>query len=306
MDETMRQRIQVNRRHFAFAAALAPLIPVVSRLMPLAEQQTFPAEALIRGENVRVRAQPTNDAANNAILQRGDLVILTGPIETHPDGQFYPVQVPGSGVTGWVLWLFINPTSITPVSGVAVTSLPTQVVIEQPTVVEVVAPTPTPTKKAGGNQKQQGGTKQQGGNQKQQGGNQQQSGNQKQGGNRQQNAQETPTPRSPEPTPTPQNVEATPSAQRVMVSGSGASTTDPFNLVAGKYKVSASMKTTGPSGFKAVLHGPNQFSNTLFDQNIDTAQNWTASTDLTLDQGGQFTVDVTKADAAWRIRFVPA
>jgi hypothetical protein len=106
----------MNRRQFALVAAAVVLLVTQSPPCRLVAQPQFPANAIIRGENVRVRAEPTENAINTAILQRGDAVILTGQVETHPDGAFYPVEVPGSGVSGWVLVLFISPDRIEPVS----------------------------------------------------------------------------------------------------------------------------------------------------------------------------------------------
>jgi hypothetical protein len=269
------------RWRFAIVIAAVLVLPALVVIAPIAAQNQFPANALIRGENIRVRAEPARDAANNAILQRGDAIILTGPLETHPDGEFYPVQVPGTGATGWILALFIDPASIAPGVVTEVVVQPTaapaaepnvQVVVEQPTQVVVEAqPTAapvaeaTPAARAGRRNRDRA------------------------------NPRETQPPATPETSP-----------EKVVVSGEGATTSDPVTLVAGKYRVSAAMTVETATGFSAVLNGPNQFSETLFDETIDTPQDWTAETNLRVAETGDYTVTVSNANASWKIRFVPA
>src|SRR5690554_2759374 len=77
-----------------------------------AQEVTFPASAVIRGENVRLRAEPSFDAEELEILQRGDAVTITGePVAAEGD-EFYPVDFAKSGESGWVRTVFINPDSL--------------------------------------------------------------------------------------------------------------------------------------------------------------------------------------------------
>jgi hypothetical protein len=137
----------MNRRRFISAAIAASVASANDSSIPVAAQQQFPARATIRGENVRVRAEPADAAANNAVLQRGDAIILMGPLEAHPDGEFYPVEVPSTGATGWVLWVFIDPRTIAPME---------DVVIEEPPV-ETPEPEPTEEPNGGGRRRRGGG-----------------------------------------------------------------------------------------------------------------------------------------------------
>jgi hypothetical protein len=91
------------------------LITLISALaFSAAAQSPFPASALIRGENVWVRAQPAEDTTVLAFLQRGDVVTLTGPAVAADGATFYPVAVDGVADGGWVRELFIRPSGIMP------------------------------------------------------------------------------------------------------------------------------------------------------------------------------------------------
>lgn len=77
-------------------------------------QQAFPAEAVIRGENVWLRTDPAEETQVIAYLQRGDTVTITDEAIAGDDDEFYPVDVVTTGETGWVRRLFIDPQSIAP------------------------------------------------------------------------------------------------------------------------------------------------------------------------------------------------
>jgi hypothetical protein len=272
----------MKRWRIAIASALLLLLLAGTPLTPLAAQNQFPANAVIRGENIRVRAEPAANAVDNAILQRGEPIILTGDLEAHPEGEFYPVQVPATGATGWILWLFIDPTSIVPAAPApapAPAAEPTVVpVVEPPEVVVDVPPAepappaaePAPPAAEPAPPEDESGRRNR---------------------DRPDRQQEPPADAAPE---------------RVVVSGDGTSVSDPINLVAGRYQAMASMQVDDFSGFIAILHGPNDYSETLFNEMIDTPQEWTAETVVTVDQDGEYFVEVTNTDASWRIRFVPA
>ena len=73
---------------------------------------TYPADAVIRGENIRLRVEPAEDSADVAILQRGDAIIVTAE-STRANGEdFFPVEVVLTGATGWIRALAVDPRSI--------------------------------------------------------------------------------------------------------------------------------------------------------------------------------------------------
>jgi hypothetical protein len=81
-----------------------------------AAQQDYPVSATIRGENIWLRAEPAEDTEVLAYLQRGDQIEVTGD-PTAADGDvFSPVDVVGSGETGWVRELAVDPRSFTSVA----------------------------------------------------------------------------------------------------------------------------------------------------------------------------------------------
>jgi hypothetical protein len=278
----MGKDVRMKRWLIAIASAFLLLLLAGAPLTPLAAQNQFPANAVIRGENIRVRAEPAANAVDNAILQRGEPIILTGDLEAHPEGEFYPVQVPTTGATGWILWLFIDPTSIVPAAPApapAPAAEPTVAPVVEPPEVVVDVPPAEPAPPAA-----------------------------------------EPAPPAAEPAPPedesgrrnrdrPDRQQEPPAdavPERVVVSGDGAITSDPFTLVAGQYRVSASMTVEAPTGFTAVLNGPNQFSQALFNETIDTPQEWSAETEVTIAEAGEYTVNVADANTSWRIRFLPA
>jgi hypothetical protein len=85
---------------------------------PLAAQEagdaTFPASAVIRGENIWLRVEPAAVSEVVAILQRGEAVTLTTDALAGDGEMYYPVTVDATGESGWVRELFINPRSIVP------------------------------------------------------------------------------------------------------------------------------------------------------------------------------------------------
>ena len=77
-----------------------------------AQEVTFPASAVIRGENIRLWAEPSFSADELEILQRGDAVTITGAAVAAEGDEFYPVAFTESGQAGWVRTVFINPASL--------------------------------------------------------------------------------------------------------------------------------------------------------------------------------------------------
>jgi len=72
----------------------------------------FPADTVIRGENIRLRTEPAAASSDIAVLQRGDAITVTGESTSADGEEFYPVTVVGTGATGWVIALAVDPRSI--------------------------------------------------------------------------------------------------------------------------------------------------------------------------------------------------
>lgn len=92
--------------------------------------QRTEVDTLVRGENVRLWAEPAPDTDLVAILQRGDEILITGDAEL-PDGStmpvtaqtlgiaydvFVPVELVETGETGWISEIFVDPRSFVPIS----------------------------------------------------------------------------------------------------------------------------------------------------------------------------------------------
>lgn len=109
-----------------FFADQAPPVPdAVPEAAPAAPAppRTANATASVRGENVRLRAMPVADTGTLLVLQRGDVVTITGAAVL-PDGSseivtidslvspdldvFVPVEGP-DGTSGWLIELFVDP-----------------------------------------------------------------------------------------------------------------------------------------------------------------------------------------------------
>ena len=99
----------------------------------------FPADAVIRGENIRLRAELAADSSDIAVLQRGDAITVTGESTRATGEEFFPITVVGTGAAGWVIALAVDPRSITPA-----TALETVEVAETPEVPETVEVAETP------------------------------------------------------------------------------------------------------------------------------------------------------------------
>lgn len=74
-------------------------------------------ETLVRGENIRLRLGPGDEAEEVAILQDGEPVTVSGP-GTEANGHvWWPILVTATGEAGWVRWEFL--VSGTPVLAAA-------------------------------------------------------------------------------------------------------------------------------------------------------------------------------------------
>lgn len=98
-----------------------PMAPLPSLAAPPAQIEGL--ETLLRGENVRVRLDPGDDAEEIAILQDGEPVEVTGA-GTDIDGHvWWPILVIATGDEGWVRWEFLvsgTPVLAAPPADVAV------------------------------------------------------------------------------------------------------------------------------------------------------------------------------------------
>lgn len=262
----------------------------VSRAAQTSTTIVFPASAVIRGENVWLRAAPALQTDVVALLQRGNAITITGAPTLADGDEFYPVQDAATGQSGWVRVLFIDPRSV-----VAVAAPPAAPTAVPP----VTTPEPTP--------EDTGGNKNKNKNKK----------NKNADG-----AQETtPVPEAtvpPEPVPTatpvpaepatpaPENPPAeTPPSDVVTFTGTGATTSQPFTLQPGRYRARASMEVTQPTGFTATLRGPDNSEQQLFDESIDSPQSWTATTTIRIDTAGDYYVEVANAVDPWTIELEP-
>lgn len=108
-----RARISVKVwRAVLFACALLPVVPGFGS--DAGAQQIFPAAAVIRGENIWLRAEPAEETEVIAYLQRGDEVLVTDEATAAGGDMFYPIEVDATGETGWVRALAIDPRTFPP------------------------------------------------------------------------------------------------------------------------------------------------------------------------------------------------
>lgn len=266
----------------------------VSRAAQTSTTIVFPASAVIRGENVWLRAAPALQTDVIALLQRGNAITITGAPTLADGDEFYPVQDAATGQSGWVRALFIDPRSI-----VAIAAPPAAPTAVPP----VTTPEPTPAADSGN-----AGNKNKNKNKNKDGG----------------GAQEpTPVPAATLPpapvptatpvpavpaTPAPENPPAEtppPASGTVTFSGTGATTSQPFTLQPGRYRATAAMEVSQPSGFTATLRGPDNSEQQIFDETIDAPQSWTAATAVRIDTAGDYYVEVANTTDAWTITLEP-
>src|SRR4051812_20193807 len=114
----------------------------VSRAAQTLTTIVFPSSAVIRGENVWLRAAPALQADVIALLQRGNAITITGAPTLADGDEFYPVQDAATGQSGWVRVLFIDPRSV-----VAIAAPPAAPTAVPP----VTTPAPPPADDGGNN-----------------------------------------------------------------------------------------------------------------------------------------------------------
>ena len=136
--------------------------PGLTLAPPVAAQQlridTFPVTALVRGENVWLRADPAEATDIILYLDRGDTITITGDATRADGDDFFPVEVLDTGDSGWIRDLFIDPGSIGSVVDVSVETVAPEETVEiappaetpraRPARRNRTATTPTPTTEA--------------------------------------------------------------------------------------------------------------------------------------------------------------
>jgi hypothetical protein len=95
-------------------------------------------------------------------------------------------------------------------------------------------------------------------------------------------------------------------ASTATASGVGTSVSESFTLTPGRYRAIATMSVAESSGFIADLHGPNEFTQNIFNELIETPQEWTAETIVNIETDGEYFVEVSNTTAGWQIEFVAA
>jgi hypothetical protein len=240
-----------------------------------AQAQQFPASAVIRGENIRLRLEPAEVTDDVAILQRGDAITITGAVTAADGLAFYPVEVVQTGDAGWVRDLFINPRSIVP--------------LEEPAPVLEPEPEPAPDASAeeGNNERRERPAR-----------------NNRQ--NREAAADEEADQAAADDAAAAESADGGNTEAVATATGVGTARSERFALEPGRYRLTAAMEVSEASGFTCDIFGPDDFTETLFDEQIDGPQSWTAQTRLRLENGGDFYVECSNTNDAWEISFVPA
>jgi hypothetical protein len=110
-------------RSIVLAITLIGVMAITRPPLAAAQQlvfDSFPASALVRGENVWLRLDPTADTEVIALLQRGDPITITGESVFDGDDEYYPVESDLTAESGWIGALFIDPRSVAGASAVVV------------------------------------------------------------------------------------------------------------------------------------------------------------------------------------------
>lgn len=276
-----------------------------------AQEISFPASAVIRGENIRLWAEPSFSAEELEILQRGDAITITGAAVSAEGDEFYPVEFAESGLAGWVRTVFVNPESLVAVQVLEPANDDRQNRRNQPAEDVPVEQT------AGG---EQGGASAGDGSREERRARRQ--------AEQDAAAQDAAADDANSPVPVEQTpAESTPvtlqpvdnasadaadttvpddiaDAGAVTIAGEGSVTTDPVALVAGDYLVTMTSEVTAPSDVVVRLVDADEQAQRLFRESVG-AQSWTAETETTIDAAGDYTVRVSGLEDAWTITFTP-
>ena len=273
-----------------------------------AQEVSLPASAVIRGENIRLRAEPSFSADELEILQRGDTVTITGAAVAAEGDEFYPVEFTKSGQAGWVRTVFINPASLVAVQVLEPANG------ERPNR-RNQTPEDAPVEQAAG---EQGGASANAGTREERRARrqaEQDAAGQDATADQSNNpvpVEQTPAEETPAALPPADNAVATPTdtasqgdtAGTVTFAGEGSVTTDPVALLAGDYTVTITSDVSAPSDVVVRLIDADEQAQRLFRESVG-AQSWTAETEVTVEADGDYTVRVSGLDDSWTITFEP-
>lgn len=289
------------------------LIVIASSLFAMpriaAQDIAYPVSAVIRGENIRLWADPSFSAAELEILQRGDAITITGAAVSAEGDEFSPVEFTRTGEAGWVRTIFVNPSSLVPVQVVEPTNEARPNRRNQ-------AAEETPTAQASNGE--QGGASADAGSREERRARRQ--------AEQDAAAQDTTTDQTNNPVPVEQTpAEETPAALppavdatampddsagqdnagTITLTGEGSVTTDPVALAAGDYQVTITSDVSAPSDVVVRLIDADEQAQRLFRESVG-AQSWTATTEISIDADGNYTVRVSGLDDSWTLIFQPA
>ncbi|MDQ2652798.1 MAG: SH3 domain-containing protein [Chloroflexota bacterium] len=281
-----------------------------------AQEVTFPASAVIRGENIRLRAEPSFSADELEILQRGDTVTITGAAVAAEGDEFYPVEFTESGQAGWVRTVFINPASLVGVQVLEPVNDAPADDARQNRRNRDEEPAEAPVEQTAGGE--QGGasanaeTREERRARRQA---EQDAAAQDETADQANNpvpVEQTPTEETPAELPPADDADNAPAddasqgdaAGSVTFAGEGSITTDPVALLAGDYTVTITSDVSAPSEVVVRLIDADEQAQRLFRESVG-AQNWTAETEVTVEADGDYTVRVSGLEDSWAITFEP-
>jgi hypothetical protein len=299
----MRQKARILVRRtislLLVAASAMLVIPPV-----LAQAPTFPASAVIRGENIRLWAEPSTSADELEILQRGDAITITGAAVSAEGDEFYPVEFAGSGQAGWVRAVFVDPASLV---SVQVLEPATE---ERPNRRNQVSEE-APAEQADGGE-QGGASANTESREERQARRQAEQDAAGQDQTTDQTNNPVPVEGTPAALPPADDANGAPaddasqgaSAGTVTFAGEGSVTTDPVALAAGDYQVTMTSEVAAPSDVVVRLVDADEQAQRLFRESVG-AQSWTAETEVTIEATGDYTVRVSGLEDAWTITFTP-
>ncbi|MCA9879250.1 MAG: SH3 domain-containing protein [Thermomicrobiales bacterium] len=274
-------------------------------LSPAAAQEgAFPASAVIRGENIRLWADPSFEAEELEILQRGDAVTVTGEAVAAEGDEFYPVESAEGGQAGWVRTVFINPASIVPIQVLEPADEPRQNRRNRDQAADT----------AGG---EQGGASADAEARQERRARRQAEQDAAAQADAGQSAnpvpvEQTPAEDSPAALPPVDAVDDAPlddvppgdASGLVSLAGEGTGTSDPVALEAGDYRVVMTSEVSAPSDVVVRLLDADGQAQRLFRESVG-AQSWTGESDVTVEAAGDYTVRVSGLDDAWTLMFEP-
>ena len=271
-----------------------------------AQEATFPASAVIRGENIRLWAEPSFDAEELEILERGDAITITGAAVSAEGDEFYPVEFAESGQQGWVRTVFVNPSSIVPIQVLEPADNERQNRRNQ---VEEA-----PVDQAGGEEGGASATEETREERRARRQAEQDAAAQDATADQANNpvpveqvpAESTPAEAAPADDAGDAAVdESTPAAADIVTfAGEGSLTTDPLPLTAGDYTVTLTSEVSAPSDVVVRLIDADEQAQRLFRESVG-AQSWTAETEITLETDSEYSVRVSGLEDSWTITFEP-